>query len=182
MHGHKKTAKRGVSALISGLPNPSRAIERDRVSIARMSGWGQQVACVDGPRTAASWINRVTRRRGPHAVRTLIVIAWVYLIFYNRRMPYTVYSTEEFDLWLDGLRDRMAIQKIQARIDRASAGNLGDCAPVGSGVSEMRIHYGPGYRLYFIQTGMEIVVLLAGGDKSSQQADIKTAIALAQQL
>jgi putative addiction module killer protein len=70
----------------------------------------------------------------------------------------------------------------QARIDRAGLGNFGDCAPVGEGVSEMRIHYGPGYRVYFAQRGFEVVILLAGGDKSSQPKDIVRALELARRL
>lgn len=76
----------------------------------------------------------------------------------------------------------MASKRIQARIDRAECGNLGDCVPVGQGVSEMRVHYGPGYRIYFVQRGTEIIVLLAGGDKSTQTEDIKAALLMAQQL
>ena len=72
--------------------------------------------------------------------------------------------------------------RIQARIDRIDDGNLGDCAPVGEGVSELRIHDGPGYRVYFMRRGLELVILLAGGDKSTQNRDIKTALALARQL
>jgi putative addiction module killer protein len=68
------------------------------------------------------------------------------------------------------------------RIDRAEDGNFGDCKPVGEGVSEMRIHYGPGYRVYFVQRGIEIVILLAGGDKSTQSKDIKTALEIARQI
>ena len=68
------------------------------------------------------------------------------------------------------------------RIDRAELGNFGDCVPVGQGVSEMRIHYGPGYRVYFVQHGFELVILLAGGDKSTQQKDIKTALQIVQNL
>ena len=87
-----------------------------------------------------------------------------------------------FDDWFVALRDRMAQQRIQARIRRAELGNFGDCKPVGEGVSEMRIHYGPGYRIYFLQSGTEIVILLAGGDKSTQSTDIKTALSLVRQL
>jgi len=93
-----------------------------------------------------------------------------------------IYTTEIFDNWFAGLRDRQAVRRIQARIDRAEEGFFGDCEPVGEGVSEMRIHCGPGYRVYFAQRGMEIVVLLAGGDKSTQSKDIKAAIKLARQL
>lgn len=93
-----------------------------------------------------------------------------------------IYTTEEFDVWFESLRDKQAARRIQARIDRAEEGNFGDCKPIGEGVSEMRIHYGPGYRVYFVQRGMEIVILLAGGDKSSQDKDIKTALGLAQQI
>ncbi|MDR2244130.1 MAG: type II toxin-antitoxin system RelE/ParE family toxin [Burkholderiales bacterium] len=93
-----------------------------------------------------------------------------------------IYTTDTFDVWLVGLRDKQAIRRIQARIDRAEDGNFGDCEPVGEGVSEMRIHYGPGYRVYFAQRGTEIVILLAGGDKSTHSKDIKAALALARQL
>lgn len=79
-------------------------------------------------------------------------------------------------------RYMQAVRRVQARIDRAEDGNLGDCEPVGEGVSEMRIHYGPGYRVYFVKRGMEIVILLAGGNKSTQSKDIKTALEIARQL
>ena len=74
------------------------------------------------------------------------------------------------------------VRRVQARIDRAEDGNFGACEPVGEGVSEMRIHYGPGYRVYFVQRGMEIVILLAGGKKSTQSKDIKTALEIARQI
>ena len=93
-----------------------------------------------------------------------------------------IHTTENFDGWFAGLRDKQVARRIQARIDRAEDGNCGDCEPVGEGISEMRIHYGPGYRVYFTQRGMEIVILLAGGDKSTQSKDIKTALELARQL
>jgi putative addiction module killer protein len=93
-----------------------------------------------------------------------------------------IYTIDVFDQWFDGLHDRVAARLVQVRIDRAEGGNFGDCGPVGQGVSEMRIHYGPGYRMYFMQRGMEIVILLAGGDKSTQSKDIETALELAQQL
>ncbi len=94
----------------------------------------------------------------------------------------TIHTSKIFADWFSGLRDRAAKHRIQMRIDRAEEGNFGDCAPVGSGVSEMRIHIGAGYRVYFTQFGIKIFVLLAGGDKSTQQADIATAIELAKQL
>lgn len=94
----------------------------------------------------------------------------------------TIHTTEVFDAWFAGLKDRQAARRVQVRIDRAEDGNFGDCAPVGAGVSEMRIHYGPGYRVYFTQRGTELVILLAGGDKSSQAGDIKAALLLAQQI
>ncbi|MDZ4075156.1 MAG: type II toxin-antitoxin system RelE/ParE family toxin [Hylemonella sp.] len=94
----------------------------------------------------------------------------------------TIHTTEVFDAWFAGLKDRQAARRVQVRIDRAEDGNFGDCAPVGEGVSEMRIHHGPGYRVYFTQRGVELVILLAGGDKSTQAADIKTALSLARQL
>lgn len=94
----------------------------------------------------------------------------------------TVLTTEVFDAWLAGLVDARAKARINARIKRAEQGNLGDCGPVGEGVSEMRIHYGPGYRVYFIQQGLEIVILLGGGDKATQTKDIRAAQALAKQV
>ena len=94
----------------------------------------------------------------------------------------TVHTTSIFDDWFSALRDRQGKLRIQARIDRAELGNFGDCAPVGEGVSEMRVHIGPGYRVYFVERGLEIVVLVAGGDKSTQAKDIKLAHKLAKQL
>jgi putative addiction module killer protein len=93
-----------------------------------------------------------------------------------------VRQTERFAKWFGRLRDRTTRARIQARIDRARFGNLADVKPVGSGVSEMRIDVGPGYRLYFVRRGDELIVLLCGGDKSSQQKDIREALTLAAQL
>jgi putative addiction module killer protein len=84
-----------------------------------------------------------------------------------------------FDRWLSGLRDRRAVARIAARLDRLAAGNPGDAQPVGEGISELRINYGPGYRVYFIQKGQVLIVLLCGGDKSTQDRDIRQAKALA---
>lgn len=91
-------------------------------------------------------------------------------------------KTQLFADWLDNLRDIQARARILVRIERLAAGNPGDVQPVGDGVSEMRIHYGPGYRVYFAMRGQELVILLAGGDKSSQPKDIKTALRLANEL
>jgi putative addiction module killer protein len=94
----------------------------------------------------------------------------------------TVLTTEAFESWLSDLRDGQGRARIQARIDRAAAGNLGTCAPVGEGVSEMKIDVGPGYRVYFVLRGIELIILLAGGDKSTQAKDIALAKELARQL
>jgi putative addiction module killer protein len=91
-------------------------------------------------------------------------------------------KTDVFALWLDALRDIRARARVQARIERLAAGNAGDVEPVGEGVSELRINYGPGYRVYFKQQGRELIILLAGGDKSSQAKDIKAALRLARNL
>ena len=92
-----------------------------------------------------------------------------------------IVSSETFDRWLRGLRDRQARARILVRIDRLAAGNPGDIKPVGGGVSEMRIDHGPGYRVYLMQKGAVLAVLLAGGDKSTQAADIARAKAIAQE-
>jgi len=93
-----------------------------------------------------------------------------------------VRQTVGFARWLAGLRDRRAVARINARIRRLSLGNPGDVKPVGEGVSEMRIDYGPGYRVYFVQHGPELILLRAGGDKRSQNQDIALALALARTL
>lgn len=91
-------------------------------------------------------------------------------------------KTLNFAQWLDGLRDLRARARVQARVERLASGHAGDVKPVGSGVSELRIDYGPGYRVYFIKRGTAVVILLAGGDKRSQSADIKLALRLARNL
>lgn len=90
-----------------------------------------------------------------------------------------VFKSETFDRWLGGLRDVRARARIEVRIRRLSLGNPGDVKPVGGGISEMRIDYGPGYRVYFMQQGALIVLLLCGGDKSSQDRDIALARTIA---
>ena len=95
---------------------------------------------------------------------------------------YKIRKTETYVRWLDGLRDIRARAKVLARIERLAAGNPGDVSPVGEGVSELRIDYGPGYRVYYTLRRREIVILLAGGDKRTQAADIKKALSLARNL
>jgi putative addiction module killer protein len=92
-----------------------------------------------------------------------------------------VRQTSTFSDWLAGLRDRRAAARIAIRIDRLAAGNPGDVRPVGEGVSEMRIDYGPGYRVYFLRRSQRAIVLLCGGDKRTQDKDIGTAKKLAKQ-
>jgi len=91
-------------------------------------------------------------------------------------------KTDIYAKWLDGLRDISARARILVRIERLAAGKPGDVRPVGEGVSELRVDYGPGYRVYFIQQGQKVVILLSGGDKRTQAKDIKTALLLAHNL
>ena len=93
-----------------------------------------------------------------------------------------VRKTQAFAKWLDGLRDVRAKARILLRLRRLSLGNFGDWESVGEGVSELRVDYGPGYRVYLTRQGTSIVILLAGGTKSSQNRDLKRAISLAQEL
>lgn len=93
----------------------------------------------------------------------------------------TIYKSEIFSRWFNSLADTRARGAILARIRRAELGNFGDCKPVGEGVSEMRIHVGKGYRVYFMRDGERVYLLLAGGDKASQQKDIATALTLARE-
>ena len=102
-------------------------------------------------------------------------MATCYLLIEIRR-------TDLFAHWLDELGDIQAISRIQVRIEWLAAGNSGDAEPVGEGVSELRINYGPGYLVYFKQNGRELIILLAGGDKRTQTRDIKTALRLARDL
>jgi putative addiction module killer protein len=95
---------------------------------------------------------------------------------------YEIGFTDIFDQWLDKLKDGVARAKITARIDRLRGGNFGDVKPVGEGISELRIHYGPGYRIYFTRRGKKIVLVLYGGSKKTQIKDIKLAKKLAQQI
>ncbi|MHB0963384.1 MAG: type II toxin-antitoxin system RelE/ParE family toxin [Gemmatimonadaceae bacterium] len=97
-------------------------------------------------------------------------------------MSTEILKTELFAQWLDALRDVHARARIQVRIERLASDNPGDVRPVGEGVSEMRIDYGPGYRVYFKRIGHELVILLAGGDKSTQASDIRLALRLSREL
>lgn len=92
---------------------------------------------------------------------------------------YEVRQTETFAAWYRGLRDKQARARIQVRIDRLMLGNPGDVRPVGDGVSELRVDYGPGYRIYYVRRGSVLIVLLAGGDKRTQSRDIEAAHHLA---
>jgi putative addiction module killer protein len=93
-----------------------------------------------------------------------------------------IQQTETYAKWFAGVRDRVTRARIDIRIRRLSLGNAGDTKPVGEGVSELRVDHGPGYRIYFIQRGEVVIVLLAGGDQSTQDKDIRNAKALANDL
>ena len=95
---------------------------------------------------------------------------------------FVVLKTDEFNIWLSALADQQAVAKIASRIERLGLGNAGDVKPVGEGISEMRLNHGPGYRIYYKQTGRTIVLILCGGDKSSQASDIKRAKEIVSQL
>ncbi|WP_439360537.1 type II toxin-antitoxin system RelE/ParE family toxin [Bradyrhizobium sp. DASA03007] len=96
-------------------------------------------------------------------------------------MP-AIRETEQFSSWLSGLRDAVAKAKVLVRVDRMAKGNAGDVKPVGEGISELRIHHGAGYRVYFTQRGEELILLLCGGDKDSQDKDIANAKKIASEL
>lgn len=95
---------------------------------------------------------------------------------------FIVRQTEDFVAWLDALKDKRAQVRIAARLRQAEAGSLGDWQSIEGEVSEMRVHYGPGYRLYFVRRGRVIVVLLDAGDKSTQKRDLRNAVKLASEL
>ena len=97
-------------------------------------------------------------------------------------MTYTVKRLDEFSDWLKGLKDGLTRQRLNKRLRKAQLGNLGDVEPVGEGVFEMREHFGPGWRMYCVQRGEVLIVMLGGGDKSTQQTDIRRAAMLAKRL
>ena len=105
------------------------------------------------------------------------------LPFCNRsitiKIMYTIKTLPVFDIWLNGLKDRMTRIRLGRRLDKAQRGQLGDVKPVGSGVFEMREHFGPGWRMYYVQLGETLIVMLGGGDKSTQSTDITKAVKLA---
>ena len=92
---------------------------------------------------------------------------------------YTIRTTDEFTEWLSGIKDGMTKRRLARRLEKAQLGNLGDCEPVGEGVSEMREHFGVGWRMYYVQRGNVLIVMLGGGNKSTQSRDIAKAINLA---
>jgi putative addiction module killer protein len=94
----------------------------------------------------------------------------------------TILKTSKFTKWIQELKDLKGKARIQARIDKLEFGHFGDCESIGSGVFELRIHFGPGYRVYLMKKGQELVILLAGGDKGSQAKDLKQAINLSNEL
>lgn len=106
----------------------------------------------------------------------------MYLFGYTSPPVNSLIATPEFEQWLGKLRDAKGKARILSRLDSAALGNFGDCQSVSDGVSEMRIHFGPGYRMYFTRRGTFVYVLLIGGDKSTQKRDIKRALAMAREL
>jgi putative addiction module killer protein len=95
---------------------------------------------------------------------------------------YSIKRTDDFAAWLDGVKDRVTRQRLNARLRKALLGNLGDVKPVGEGVFEMREHFGPGWRMYYTQRGAALIVMLGGGDKTTQPADVAQAVKLAARL
>ncbi len=106
----------------------------------------------------------------------------VYSFDYNWLMNYTVKRLDEFSDWLNGLKDALTRQRLIKRLRKVQLGNLGDVQPVGEGVFEMREHFGPGWRMYYVRRAEVLIVVLGGGDKATQQSDINRAIELAQSL
>lgn len=95
---------------------------------------------------------------------------------------YSIKRTDEFAAWLNGLKDRLTRIRLNRRLDRAMQGLLGDVKPVGDGVFEMREHFGPGWRMYYVERGAVLIVMLGGGNKTTQAADITRAVKLAARL
>jgi len=109
----------------------------------------------------------------------VVIFLFVFLFSFDYSLTmYTVKTLPEFDTWLNGLKDRTTRLRLARRIDKAQRGTLGDVKPVGNGVVEMREHFGSGWRMYYTQRGSVLIVMLGGGDKSTQAADIATAVTL----
>jgi putative addiction module killer protein len=125
--------------------------------------------------------SNATRSLESRTVDPTAVFASAYLVGYTGSVI-EIRQTDEYMDWFEGLRDREARSRILVRIRRVSLGNLGDIKPVGEGVSELRVDCGPGYRIYLKQQGDTLVILLAGGDKSSQKRDVERAKRLAREL
>lgn len=122
------------------------------------------------------------KRRGGLLSRRCLNFTLTICILLDTLLAMDTRKTEEFSKWLDGLNDIQARARVMVRIERLTMGNPGDVKAVGEGILELRIHYGPGYRVYYKQRGSELVILLAGGDKGSQSRDIKIALRLAKNL
>lgn len=134
-----------------------------------------------GPLSGAPFRSRGHRRFGPPAPDAPRQLDSLYPCGYSARV-FTVLQTEEFVAWLDALKDKRAQVRIAARLRQVEAGSLGDWQPIEGEVSEMRVHFGPGYRLYFVRRGRVIVLVLNAGDKSTQRRDIRRALKLAAEL
>lgn len=114
----------------------------------------------------------------PRNARLLPALLTARSVSYSRRMV-DVVRTDDFDQWLRKLKDRVGRLRIVERLDRLAAGNPGDAKPVGRGVWELRLRFGPGYRVYYLHDGPRVILLLCGGDKATQQRDIERAYKLA---
>ena len=142
-----------------------------------MHAWhaGRHTTDARGVRVDAAEVDRRRAVDGPAGLTDMWPVGYSSGMLEVRR-------TEVYARWLDGLRDVRARARVLVRVERLAAGNPGDVGPVGEGVSELRIDYGPGYRVYFKRQGRTVVVLLAGGNKRTQGADIETALRLARNL
>lgn len=124
-------------------------------------------------------LRETDKDQGKNSTAHNVDFLYLYIKLYSM---FSIEKTDVFLKWLRGLNDIRAVARIQIRIDRLSLGNMGDVKAVGEGISEMRIDYGPGYRVYFKKTGKTILLLLCGGDKTSQSADIASAKRMAKDI
>lgn len=139
-----------------------------------------RLALQAGPQCAVDF-GRIARAIDETALNSAVACCNVYRMRYNHAVI-EIQQTETFRAWLVGLRDKPTAAIIMRRIDRVRAGLLGDVKPVGEGISELRVDHGPGYRVYFVKRGSALIVLLCGGDKATQDRDIKAAKKLAANL